>query len=310
MERVVLSADIGGTHIRFAVVDLDGNLIKIVKRRLDRSVKGDGLEQIASQAVEIAEWADSSGMDVLGIGIGIAGKIDCSSGKVIFSPNLPEVNGKNISKSIADRVGKPVFLDNDANVFGRGELWKGAGKGFDNWLGITLGTGVGGCVVLKREVWTGDYGIGFAGEIGHMTIYPDGLPCACGKQGCLEAYASEGGLLRMVEKEGLYRGVENLSAEFIYRKAMDEDLDALRLYDIFGKALGVGIANAFSLLGLRYAIIGGGVSQAWRAFEKSMYRALYSNCSMLDPDQILVVKSELGDKASLLGAAKLVLDSI
>ncbi len=310
MKRVVLSADIGGTHIRFAVVDLDGNLIRVVKKRMEPSVRSDALGRITYQAVEMAEWAYENGMEVLGVGIGIAGKIDYSSGEVLFSPNLPEVNGKNISKSIEDKIRKPVFIDNDANVFGRGELWKGAGREFDSWLGITLGTGVGGCIILDRRVWTGDRGIGFAGEIGHMTVYPDGLACACDKKGCLEAYASEGGLLRMAKENGLYREIGDLTAEFIYRRAMEGDPDALHLYDVFGTALGIGIANAFSLLGLRCAIIGGGVSQAWEAFERSMYKALHLNCSMLDPDQILVVRSELMDRASLLGAAKLVLDGV
>ncbi len=312
MTEAVLSGDIGGTHIRLAVVDTAGNIIRLIKVKIERSTGRSNLtKQLISSAQELIQWASTKNIKILGVGIGIAGKIDPSEGKVIFSPNLPEANGKNISKIVSEYTKCPVFIDNDANVFGRGEAWRGEGSKVRSWLGITLGTGVGGCIILNNKLWQGDKNIGFVGEIGHMTIYPDGFRCACGKRGCLEAYASEGGLLRRIAHDNLYSSSGRIkSAKLLYLKALEGDPVAVKLFEDFGRALGIAIANGFTLLGVRHAIIGGGVSQAWEVFKQSMFDAAYSNCSMLSSDQIFIVKSKLGDEAAILGAAKLVLDSI
>ena len=206
-------------------------------------------------------------------------------------------------------------MENDANVFGLGESFTGAARGVRNWVGITLGTGTGGCLFLNGKLWEGD-GLGFSAEIGHMIVEPGGPACPCGSKGCLEAFASaralvsgarravqeqkfEEGPLHALEKEG------KLSAQTIYECAEKGDPTALALFDKMGWALGICLANVFSALGIRRAVIGGGVSSAWDLFIGSLEKALAKNCSMLDPGLALVMQSRLGNDAALIGAALL-----
>lgn len=308
----VIAGDIGGTHSRFAVINNSGQIIASTKHRNTRVKKHP--DEIVSDwitAVKTLEHeAILKGFSIAGVGIGIAGKIDIQEGRVIFSPNIPQLNNYNIKQVFSSFFTYPILIDNDANVFGRGELWVGKGSHYKDWVGITLGTGVGGCLALDGRIWTGSKGIGFAGEIGHTTVYPGGRQCMCGKRGCLEAYASEGGLLRQAIEKETYRNEPSLTARILYNHALDGDKIAWELFKTFGTALGIAIANAFTLLGIHCAVIGGGVSDAWEIFSETMFQTIYENCSMLSPSDIIVERSELGDNAALLGAARLALDYI
>ncbi|SFM48739.1 ROK family protein [Thermodesulforhabdus norvegica] len=311
--RAVIAADIGGTHVRFALVTEKGEILLQEKRS---RIRGSTPERMIYDWIEIAKGLESRaqgfGLKVSALGFGIAGKIDVEEGRVIFSPNIPELNGFDVVAFLRSHLAYPVAIDNDANVFGRGELWVGKGSKYPDWLGITLGTGVGGCVILDGRVWTGSRGIGFAGEIGHTTVYPNGRLCMCGKRGCLEAYASEGGLLRHIANcgSGKEYGLSALSAKRLYDMALSGNPEACRLFEEFGTALGIAIANAFTLLGIRCAIVGGGVSNAWGVFYEPLLRATVNNCSMLNAEDIVIEKSELEDSAALYGAARLALDII
>ena len=205
-------------------------------------------------------------------------------------------------------------MENDANVFGLGESWTGAARGVRNWVGITLGTGTGGCLFLNGKLWEGD-DLGFSAEIGHMIVEPGGPVCPCGSKGCLEAFASARALVsgarRAVReqklKEGPLHALERegkLSAQTIYACAKRGDPTALALFDKMGWALGICLANIFSALGIRRAVIGGGVSPAWDLFIGPLEKALAQNCSMLDPGLALVMQSRLGNDAALIGAAR------
>ncbi|HDL90079.1 MAG TPA: ROK family protein [Thermodesulforhabdus norvegica] len=311
MKRTVIGGDIGGTHARFAIVDEAKNIISTEKIRIRHTGSAqDFLEQIVSALEKVLNTAQARDCDVQAIGLGIAGKVDSERGIVIFSPNIPEARNLTVAEKICSRVNMRVFIDNDANAFGRGEVWAGDGALFKDWLGITLGTGVGGCLVLSGKVWTGEEGIGFAAEIGHTTVYPGGLQCLCGKLGCLEAYASEGGIIRMIQRQNIFPEKQVSTSRQLYELALTGDERALELFKIAGKALGIAIANAFTLLGIRKAIIGGGVSRAWVFMEPATKDALREHMSMLDLDEIILKTSTLGDTAALLGAAKLALDGL
>ena len=247
-------------------------------------------------------------------GLGVAGKIDRAGGLVIFSPNLPVLDGYPLGQVIRRNLAIPVYMENDANVFGLGESFTGAARGVRNWVGITLGTGTGGCLFLDGKLWEGD-GLGFSAEIGHMIVEPGGPACPCGSKGCLEAFASaralvsgarravneqklKDGPLHALEKEG------KLDAQTIYECAKKGDPAALALFDKMGWALGICLANIFSALGIRHAVIGGGVSSAWDLFIGPLEKALAQNCSMLDPGLALVMRSLPGNDAALVGAAQ------
>ena len=270
---------------------------------------------LLSQCGTLTDSATTMGLEVGAIGLGVAGKIDSSSGTVIFSPNLPMLNGYPLGKDLQQNMAIPVCMENDANVFGLGESWAGAARGIRNWAGIVLGTGAGGCLFLGGKLWEGDC-LGFSAEIGHMIVEPGGPDCPCGSKGCLEAFASARALVSGAKKalrgqgtkESLLHKTEmegKLSAESIYDCAKRADPTALALFDKMGWALGICLANVFSALGIRCAVIGGGVSSAWDLFIGPLQKSLAQNSSMLDPGAALILRSRLGNDAALIGAARL-----
>ncbi len=222
-KKTVIGIDVGGTHMRSALVD---SRCTILQRRRTTTE----------------------------ISLGTA-----------FSPNLPAMRNFPLARELETGLGLPVTIENDANVFGLGESRAGAGRGVRNWIGITLGTGVGGCLILDGRLWQGD-GLGFVGEIGHMIVWPGGCRCACGASGCLEAYASGRALvegIRDAEARGelpeadLHRlhARGELTPEDVYRHARAGDALACSVFRRMGRALGLALANLCTVLGLRNAPI-------------------------------------------------------
>jgi glucokinase len=320
MKKIASSAnigvDLGGTNLRAALVDSRGNIIESRTAPVPRTGGAESIaRQLASQCRAVCTAAANLGLEVRAVGLGVAGKIDRAGGSVIFSPNLPALDGYPVGRDLERELEIPVHMENDANAFGLGEAWTGAARRIRNWVGITLGTGTGGCLFFDGKLWEGD-GLGFSGEIGHMIVEPGGPACPCGSNGCLEAFASARALvsgakravfeqklthspLYVLEAEG------KLSAETIHERARLGDPAALALFEKMGWALGVCLANVFSLLGINHAVIGGGVSAAWDLFIGPLQKALALNCSMLGPGAAHVVRSLLGDNAALIGAASL-----
>jgi len=263
------------------------------------------------------EAAGELGGTVVRIGLGVAGKVDPKRGWVIFSPNLPAMRDYPLGPEIGGSLGVPVLMENDANVFGVGESWVGAGRGIANWVGLTLGTGVGGCLILNGTLWNGDE-LGFAAEIGHLIVHPEGPPCACGLRGCLEAHASGSALLEFVADAALKGALTHgplyelwndgtLNARGIYQCARTGDPWAQKAFARMGWALGLALANLFTVLGIRTAIIGGGVSAGWNQFIAPLHKSLAEHSSMLVVADAVIRRSALGDDAALLGAARLAL---
>ncbi len=311
-----IGVDLGGTNLRAALVDRFGEIIESRTTRVEIELGAESVsKKLLAQCRTLIGAAAKLGLKVSGAGLGVAGKIDRAGGLVIFSPNLPVLDGYPLGQVIRQNLSIPVYMENDANVFGLGESFTGAARGVRNWAGITLGTGTGGCLFLDGKLWEGD-GLGFSAEIGHMIVEPGGPACPCGSKGCLEAFASaralvsgakravneqklKEGPLHVLEKEG------KLSAQTIYECAGKGDPAALALFDKMGWALGICLASIFSALGIRHAVIGGGVSSAWDLFIGPLEKALAKNCSMLDPGLALVKRSLQGNDSALVGAAQL-----
>jgi glucokinase len=272
-QQFVIGVDLGGTHMRAALASTDGRL-----HARDRTASGRDIEpaemtrKLVDQCRSLMESAHGHGGGVAAVGMGVPGSIDRNAGLIMHSPNLPKLNNYALAETISKALQVPVHMENDANVFGLGEGWEGSGKGIRNWVGLTLGTGVGGCLLFDHKLWHGD-DLGYAGEIGHMPVQPEGPVCACGKMGCLETLASGSALVRGVKeawKSGrpmtpaLQQAVkeEVLSPLEVFRAAQAGDELAVGLFTIMGRALGLALAGLFSALGIRTAIIGGGVSAA------------------------------------------------
>jgi len=210
-----------------------------------------------------------------------------------------------------------VWVENDANVFGIGESWVGAGRGIPNWVGLTLGTGVGGCLFLEGRLWNGDE-LGFAAEIGHLIVHPEGPPCACGLRGCLETHASASALMEFVRNAAIRGELTSgplyelwkdgkLKAGGIYQCSRAGEPLAQKAFARMGWALGLALANLFTVLGIRTAIIGGGVSAGWDQFIGPLHSSLAEHSSMLVVADARIQPSALGDDAALLGAGRLAL---
>ncbi len=310
-----IGIDLGGTNLRAALVSRSG---KILDRRVTRAAELEAesiLTELAARCRDLVQSGAARGIETVAAGLGVAGKIDPSNGMVVFSPNLPVLDGYPLGRLLQKTLRLPVYMENDANVFCLGESFAGAAKGFRNWVGIVLGTGTGGCLFLNGKLWEGDR-LGFSGEIGHMIVELGGPPCPCGSNGCLEAFASARALVtgarRALRVPGIKEGplgelerAGKLSAKTIYECAKHGDPAALELFDKMGWALGLALANLFSALGIRRAVIGGGVGGAWDLFIDSLENTLARNCSMLGPEGALIQRGRLGDDAALIGAARL-----
>ncbi len=292
---------------------------KIIESRITPVRADHGAESVSKKLLALCRTLMGSaaklGLEVEAVGLGVAGKIDRAGGLVIFSPNLPVLDGYPLGQVIGQNLAIPVYMENDTNVFGLGESFAGAARGVRNWVGITLGTGTGGCLVLNGKLWEGD-GLGFSAEIGHMIVEPGGPACRCGSKGCLEAFASATALVagakRAVHEQKLKDGPlyalekkGQLGAQTIYECAKNGDPAAIALFDKMGWALGICFASLFSALGIRHAVIGGGVASAWDLFIGPLEKALAQNCSMLAPGLAVVMRSRLGNDAALIGAAQL-----
>ena len=184
-----IGVDLGGTNLKTALVNHAGKILefRIAQVHLEQGAESVSTELLV-QCRALVHSAAKLGLKVAAIGLGVAGKIDRSTGSVIFSPNLPVLDGYPLGQELGRNLQIPVCMENDANVFGLGESWAGAARGVRNWVGIVLGTGTGGCLFLNGKLWEGD-GLGFSAEIGHMIVEPGGPACPCGSKGCLEAFA-------------------------------------------------------------------------------------------------------------------------
>lgn len=311
-----IGVDIGGTFIKMGLFDREGE--KHAFERIPSNASGPPdalLESLVEVCRNLMAAALHRGDRVLAVGLGVAGKLDTAEGRVVFPPNLPNMTGFPLAKRLEEALDVPVYMDNDANVFGLGELWAGEGRHAANWIGITLGTGVGGCFVANGSLWLGDH-LGFVGEIGHMIVDPQGPLCACGQTGCLEAHASGSALTRGMTELfhqgkplpswiGEVIGSGSLSPEDVFEAARSGNPHALALFHRMGWALGLTLGNLFTFLGIQTAIIGGGVSQSWPLFFPSLMETLKTTPRMLDPAKISIRRSALGPLAPLYGAAHL-----
>jgi glucokinase len=281
MGDYAIGVDLGGTNLRVAAVDEDGTML--LKRELQTEVSRGRDEVIgalcrAARAVAHDMRERSGGGDLRGIGVGVPGLIDSESGRLLESPNLPGWNDFDVKGEIERRLGTTVILENDANAAALGELWLGAGQGAESLCMYTLGTGVGGGLVLEGNIWRGWNGM--AGELGHCNVEPDGHPCGCGSRGCLEQYASATAVVRMAREAvasdagrqtALRSPTQGLSSRAVYECAMQGDAEAKKVFERVGRALGVAIADMVNILNLSLYVIGGGVSNGWDAFAPAMF---------------------------------------
>jgi glucokinase len=330
MPDFCIAVDLGGTNLRIAAVSTDGKILE--KITLSTKV-GSGPSQVIDAMCEaILRLSSQHGRNaaLIGAGIGIPGIIDLEAGVVRRSANLPEWAEYPVRHEIEKRLGTRIFLENDGKVHALGEQWMGAARGVSNMAMITLGTGIGGAIVLDGKIFHGLNGM--AGEFGHVTVEPEGVPCGCGNRGCAERYASATALVRMAreaiaagqapELAKAARSEAEFSARLIYDLALQGDEPARCIFRLFGRALGIMLADIINVLNLEMYVIGGGVASAWDAFAPGMFQEVRERSTIYaataPPNALqetgtpqpkrgetIITRAVLGSDAGLYGAAKL-----
>jgi len=299
----VIAVDIGGTSMKGARVTPDG---RIEARRRVRTPSAAG-------STAVLDALEGLCRSLLGrsraraVALGVPGAVAPRRGIVFSSPNIPCWHDEPIGPRLAGRLGLPVRIDNDANLYALGEHWRGAGRGVANLVVATLGTGIGGGIIFGGRIWHGD--AGRAGELGHVVVDPQGPLCSCGARGCVEAYASATGIVRAWRREcglptdGPPSGKAE-TPETIAARARKGEPRALAVWAEAGQALGLAVASWLQVLDVRTIVFGGGVSGALDLLEPLVRIELERRLFGMDPASVRILRATLGDDAGVLGAAK------
>ncbi|NBD28329.1 ROK family glucokinase [Paenibacillus glycinis] len=312
-EKIVVGVDIGGTSIKVGICDSEGALLHTYEGPTEVEKGSDAVcDNIAAYARLIVEQSSYEWDQVEGVGIGIAGFLDIPRGFVHKSVNLffENVPLKDILEA---KLNKKVLVNNDANVAALGEAWAGAGRGISDCVCYTLGTGVGGGVIINGKIVEGYKGM--AGELGHMAIVPDleAIQCGCGNKGCLETVSSATGIIRMA-KDAVERGdrtslsfVENIMAKDVIDAAKAGDEVAARIVNRAAFYLGKSMATVAVVLNPQRFIIGGGVSKAGEFLFEQIRDVFRKSTPNMAQEGVEIVPAILGNDAGVVGAAGLII---
>ena len=300
MNPYSIGVDLGGTNLRVAAIDESGVILHRVSMPANYLA---GPDRIIDQIVSIvAEVRAETGLTSLrGVGIGVPGFIDMKTGVVVGSANLPGFEGFPVRDEIQKHLNTSIILENDANAAALGEMWMGAGRSYKDLILLTLGTGIGGGIVLDGRVFHG--ALGMAGEFGHMTVFPEGNPCGCGNYGCLEKHASATAIAAMGRM--MHFGPEINTAADVFALAEQGNPRAIMVFEAMGRALGIALANLINVFNLPLYLISGGPLPAWDFFSPSMFKEIRRRAFTFVRTGARVEKALLGADAGLFGAAYL-----
>lgn len=311
MGKYCFGIDVGGTSVKCALFYTDGTVVE--KWEVKTRTENNGEHILPDIAESILAKAEAAGIDkaeVEGIGIGLPGPIE-ENGEIACAVNL-HWGRKNIEKELGDLTGMAVKAGNDANVAALGEMWKGGGQGSKNMILATLGTGVGGGIIVNEKIVTGAHGAG--GEIGHAPVNPEEeVACNCGNKGCLEQYASATGIanlakkaLKNSEKDSVLRGKESVTAKDVFDAYKEQDALAAEIVEEFADYLGRALAMFSCVTDPDVIVLGGGVSKAGQVLidcvEKQYKKYAFTPCKGTP-----IKLATLGNDAGIYGAAKLIL---
>jgi len=311
-KQIVLGLDLGGTNMVGAALTSGGDLL--AKSKIPSEVSqgpGHVIDRIVTCLSDVLAQSGCSREDVLATGIGSPGPLNPYTGVVYTTPNLPGWKNVALADELREKLGVAVFIENDANSAAYGEYWLGAGREYKDLVCLTLGTGIGGGIILNNELIRGLDGT--AAEIGHMTIEMNGRKCGCGNHGCLEAYASATGIVNRT-RDAIQNGENTILTEMVsdlnsltskdVSAAMEEGDDlARRIITETGEILGVGIATLVNLLNPEVVVLCGGVIAAGEPLFEPIRETVKKRAFDVPASRAQIVPSELGDDAGVIGAA-------
>ena len=312
MGKYCFGVDVGGTTVKLGFFDEEGNLLE--KWEIPTRTEDHGkniLPDVAASILDKMKEREVSREEIAGVGIGAPGPID-AKGTVYVAVNLGW-GTFSLKNELQSLLNLPVEAGNDANVAALGEMWKGGGQGYSNVVAVTLGTGVGGGIIVDGKILSGATGAG--GEIGHIHVMDDETEaCNCGNCGCLEQYTSATGIVRLAkrrlaedDKPSVLRESGNISAKTVFDAVKDGDELAIEVAERFGKILGKTLAGIAAVVNPEIFVIGGGVSKAGPVLLDYIQKN-YTLYAFSGSRGALFALATLGNDAGIYGAAKLVLD--
>ena len=308
--KYCFGVDVGGTTVKMGLFEENGTILD--KWEIVTHTEEEGkaiLPDISASILEKIKEKKLNKDDIAGIGVGVPAPVT-EEGIVDGSANLGW-NYKNVRKELEELTGMHAEIGNDANVAALGEMWKGGGAGQKNMVMVTLGTGVGGGIIIGGRVLTGAHGAG--GEIGHICVnYEETDSCGCGNHGCLEQYTSATGIVRLAKKKlenetrNTMLNIESVSAKEVFDAVKAGDEVAIEIAEVFGRYLGHGLANLAAVADPAVFVIGGGVSKAGEVLIPYIQKPYLERAFFADKD-VKFALATLGNDAGICGAAKLVL---
>ncbi len=322
MNDYCLGIDLGGTHLRCAIVNCKTGEYRGLNTVSTNA--HEGYEQVIQRMISLIdktfEGSDFSVDDISAIGIGVPGTVDLETGKILFLPNLPgQWRGVNLSTIIKTITGKPTYLINDVRAMTMGEWRFGAGRGQKTIACLAIGTGIGGGLVINGTLHLGIGGT--AGELGHIIVEPHGLPCGCGGSGCLEMYASGPAIASLGQKFIMHGHTSMLAelsenqpskinAEMVVYAAKLGDSRSVHILKNAGYYLGMAISNIVVTISPEMVVIGGGVSDAGEILFSSIREEIKKRVFMVPVEKVTIKQADLGVYAGLIGSAAWANDSL
>lgn len=306
--------DVGGTNLVAGVVDEAGHILDKVSHPVNKEMTADEMcIELARMARKVCGMSDIDEEKIAAVGVGLPGLVDNKTGVVIKTPNMPFHNTK-FRELFQSEWDKPVYLGNDANCAAIGEYWAGAAMGCDPAVMVTLGTGIGGGLVVGGKLFTGYGNAGM--EVGHMMIHPNGALCGCGKRGCWEQYGSATALIRLtqIEMEKDHKSVlwelcggerDNVNGRTAFQGARLGDAASKRALALYLEGLSIGLINLINILQPEIICLGGGISNAEDDLLLDPLRKLVADGVFDKHVKIRLEKASLGNDAGVVGAAML-----
>jgi len=293
---MVIGLDIGGTNIKGVLMDGTKKIAEVKITHNARNDKKKLLEQVFSCINKL-----KTGRKISRIGIAVAGPVDFKKQKVLNPPNLIALKGLNLGKIIFEKFGIKTIIDHDTNCFALAEAILGAGKNYNSVFGITLGTGVGGGLVINKKIFRN--ASNSVGEIGHTTIEKNGRLCSCKNRGCLETYINDGGIKQTAQKIFKKKIKEMRIFDDLAQKG---DKRAIKLYENSGLYLGLGLANLVDTIGPDIIVVGGGIMRAGNFILNPARKIMEKNILSAGAKKTKIVKSKLGKFSGAVGASLLI----
>lgn len=310
-----IGVDLGGTNIAAAIVAEDGNIIKkasipTLNHREDKEI----LKDMAELCLRLVKEANIPEDKIHSIGIGSPGIVDSSIGEIVYANNLNFKNSP-VAKIVQQYINKPVYLENDANAAAYGEYESGAGTVYKDLVAITLGTGVGGGIILDGKIVSGSFHAG--AELGHIVMVVDGELCTCGRRGCWESYSSATGLIREAKKAAINNpesilnalvsnNLDKMNAKIAFDAAWAGDEAAKAVINQYIKYLAIGLVNVINIVQPEVIVLGGGISaQKEKLLKPLRERIIKEIYGGEEAFKTIIKVAELGNEAGIIGASML-----